>query len=91
MGSEMCIRDSQGGFREKKDFSGFSGRFLWPERNGLNHKRNCEKLLTAKSKAEYTRLSRMYGVHLSVTKLKYFDCVRFHIIDPMHNRGSHGP
>lgn len=28
----------------------------------------------------------MYGVHLSaLTKLEYFDCVRFHVIDPMHN------
>ena len=28
----------------------------------------------------------MYGVHCSaLCKLKYFDCVRFHVIDPMHN------
>ena len=28
----------------------------------------------------------MYGVHLSaLSKLEYFDCVRFHVIDPMHN------
>ena len=28
----------------------------------------------------------MYGVHLSaLTKLEYFDCVRCHVIDPMHN------
>ena len=81
-----CFKFFQGGFREKKDFSGFSDRLSWPERNGLTHKRNCEKLLTAKSKADYTRLSRMYGVHLcALTKLEYFDCVRFHIIDPMHN------
>ena len=81
-----CFKFFQGGFREKKDFSGFSDRLSWPERNGLTHERNYEKLLTAKSKADYTRLSRMYGVHLSaLTKLEYFDCVRFHIIDPMHN------
>ena len=81
-----CFTFFQGGFREKKDSSGFSDGLSWPERNGLTHKRNCEKLLTAKSKADYTTLSRMYGVHLSaLTKLEYFDCVRFHIIDPMHN------
>ena len=51
-----CFKFFQGGFREKKDFSGFSDRLSWPERTGLTHKRNCEKLLTAKSKAEYTRL-----------------------------------
>ena len=86
--SRACSKKKffQGGFREKKDFSGFSDRLSWPERNGLTHKRNCEKLLTAKSKADYTRLSRMYGVHLcALTKLEYFDCVRFHIIDPKHN------
>ena len=29
---------------------------------------------------------RLYGVHYSaLCKLNYFDCVRFHVIDPMHN------
>ena len=81
-----CYKFFDGGFGEKKDFSGFHDRLSWPKRDGMSHKRNCERLKSAKSQAEYTRLSRMYGVHYSaLCKLEYFDCVRFHIIDPMHN------
>ena len=81
-----CFNFFRSGFKEKKNFLGFSDRLSWQKRDGLTHKRNCEKLLTAKRKAEHARLSRMYGVHLSaLTKLEYFDCVRFHVIDPMHN------
>ena len=81
-----CLNFFPGGFQEKKDFSGFQRRPLWPKRDGVSHKRNCEKLKAAKSQSEYDRLSRLYGVHYSaLCKLNYFDCVRFHVIDPMHN------
>lgn len=81
-----CFKFFSGGFREKKDFSGFQQRSSWPKRDGVSHKRNCERLKTAKSQSEYGRLSSFYGVHISaLCKLEYFDCVRFHVIDPMHN------
>ena len=52
----------------------------------MSHNRNCERLKAAKSQSEYGQLSRLYGVHYSaLCKLEYFDCVRFHVIDPMHN------
>ena len=52
----------------------------------MSHQRNCERLLTAKSQSDYSRMSRLYGVHFSaLCNLEYFDCVRFHVIDRMHN------
>ena len=81
-----CFKYFPGGFGGKKDFSGFHDRFSWPKRDGLTHKRNCEKVKMSKSQAEYDRTSRMLGVHYSAfCELEYFDCVRFHVIDPMHN------
>ena len=81
-----CFNFFPGGFGEKKDFTGFTDRDTWPKRDRLSHNRNYERLKAAKSKSEYGRISRMYGVHYSaLCKLEYFDCVRFHIIDPMHN------
>lgn len=75
-----------GGFGEKKDFAGLTDQNTWPKGDRLSHNRNCEMLKAAKSKPEYGRMSRMYGVHYSaLCKLEHFDCVRFHIIDPMHN------
>lgn len=46
-----CFKFFRSGFKEKKNFSGFSDRLSWQKRDGLTLKRNCEKLLTAKSKA----------------------------------------
>lgn len=84
--AQKCLNFFPGGFQEKKDFSGVQRRPLLPKRDGVSHKRNCEKLKAAKSQSEYDRLSRLYGVHYSaLCKLNYFDCVRFHVIDPMHN------
>lgn len=81
-----CFKLFIGGFGEKKDFSGFQDRLSWPKRDRVSHNRNCERLKAAKSQSEYGRLSRLYGVHYSaLCKLEYFDCVRFHVIDPMHN------
>ena len=81
-----CFKLFIGGFGEKKDFSGFQNCLSWPKRDRVSHNRNCERLKAAKSQSEYGRLSRLYGVHCSaLCKLEYFDCVRFHVIDPMHN------
>ena len=81
-----CFKYFAGGFGEKKDFSGFQNRASWPKRDKVSHKRNCEKLQNCKSQSEYNRKSREFGVHYSsLCKLEYFNCVRFHVIDPMHN------
>ena len=47
-----CFKYFPGGFGGKKDFSGFHDRFSWPKRDGLTHKRNCEKVKMSKSQAE---------------------------------------
>jgi len=81
-----CFKIFAGGVRETKDFSGFQQCSSWPKRDGVSHKRNCERLKAANSQSEYGRLSSLYGVHYSaLCKHEYFVCVLFHIIDPMHN------
>ena len=81
-----CFKYFVGGFGDKKDFSGFQDRASWPKRGRVGHKRNCEKLQNCRSQSEYNRRSREFGVHYSsLCKLEHFECVNFHIIDPMHN------
>ena len=73
-----CLSFSLGASGKRKTSQDF--------RVGVSHKRNCERLKTAKFQSEYGRLSILYGVHYcALCKLEYFDCVRFHVIDPMHN------
>lgn len=44
------------------------------------------KLLRAKTRKEHDALAKKYGLYYSVLlDLSYFDCIRFTVIDPMHN------
>ena len=83
-GCSKCFKFFKGGFGEK-DFSGFN-RSQWPKRTKAKHNKDSAKLLKCVTKKQYEELSKKTGIHYSVlTRLKYFDAVRFHIIDPMHN------
>ena len=74
------------GVGQKKDYSGFE-RQNWADRCNSSHRRHSRKLSKAKSKKKYDEIAKKYGIHYSilVDKLEYFDSVRFHVIDPMHN------
>ena len=68
-----------------KDYSGFN-RGSWPQRTKESHNRCSKELRDCTNKAKHEELSKKYGTYYSVlTKLEYFDAVKFHVVDPMHN------
>ena len=80
-----CLKKFPGGFGERKNYSGFD-RENWTKRRSSTHGRHWDKLGAATCKSEYEKVAKKYGLHYSVlVELDYFDSVRFHIIDPMHN------
>ena len=84
-GCSKCFKLFPGNVKDSFDFSGFK-REEWPKRDIRSHRRNARELLRAKTKAEHDRLAKKYGLYYSVLlELSYFDCIRFTVIDPMHN------
>lgn len=84
LGCSKCLKKfpSMG---DKLDYSGYD-RENWAKRDIKTHKQAAEKYKNAKTKAEQESLLRQEGVRYSVLlMLPYFDVVRFHVIDAMHN------
>ena len=70
---------------EGLDFSGFDGE-NWKPRNSLEHKRAAKHTLEETSPAAQQRLCSELGARYSVLQeLEYFDCIRYFVVDPMHN------
>ena len=70
---------------DKLDYSGYE-REQWPKRDLEAHRRAAEEYRKAKTKAQQDSLLRKAGVRYSVLlMLPYFDVVRYHVIDAMHN------
>ena len=85
LGCHKCFKVFQGGFGEKRDYSGFD-RQNWKPRSKSLHNLYSNRVKNAGSKAEADRLSRDYGTFYSVLiELEYFDAIQFCVIDPMHN------
>ena len=85
LGCSKCYKLFPGGFAVKKDYSGYN-RTTWTKRSKEKHNRHSVKLLDCSTRKQYEEKAKQYGIHYSIlTKLDYFDAVRFHIIDPMHN------
>ena len=84
-GCSKCFKFFPGNVKDSFDFSGFK-REEWPKRDIRSHRRHARDLLRAKTKSEHDRLAKKYGLYYSVLlELSYFDCIRFTVIDPMHN------
>jgi len=50
------------------------------------HRLQVQEILNQTTAGDCTNLEELYGTrYTELTLLAYFDCVRFHIIDPMHN------
>ena len=72
-----------GGVGEPSDYSGFDDCDL---RTNAAHRAQVEQVCQQTTQEERTNLESEYGVRYSeLLRLPYFDCVRFTIIDPMHN------
>ena len=67
------------------DFSGFD-RENWQPRNSSEHKQSAKRTLQETSPASQQKLCSELGARYSVLQeLEYFDCIRYFVVDPMHN------
>ena len=82
-GCSKCYKEFQAGLLDYKlDYSGYD-RDSWKLRNDNEYK---IQYLKASTKAMRTSLVSQYGVRYSLLiQLPYFDIVRMHVVDPMHN------
>ena len=67
------------------DYSGYDYD-EWRPRSGEEHKAKGIATLGAKTKTELTTLESEEGVRYSeLYRLSYYDPIRMHVVDPMHN------
>ena len=72
-----------GNIADQTDYSGFE---LCPLRDIVEHRRQVDDVLGKTTQEERNRAESQYGVRYSeLLRLPYFDCIRFTVIDPMHN------
>ena len=65
------------------DYSGFEPCH---SRNWVEHKRQVEEILAQPTQELRNAKESAYGSRYSeLLRLPYFDCIRFTIVDPMHN------
>ena len=80
-GCSRCLKRFSGGFGSQ-DLSGFD-RENWPKRDIITHRQYVDKIKKAKSGQEKSRLESVKGIRYSA--LPYLNCIRYNIVDPMHN------
>ena len=85
-GCSKCSKSFERGlFGEKPNYSGFNYP-SWEPRKGDDHKKLAEGTLKAKTKTARSELESASGVRYSkLFRLPYFDPIKGHVIDPMHN------
>ena len=70
---------------EKRNYSGFE-RSEWIKRDLETHRSISDDYKRARTKAQQDTIVKNHGVRYSVLlQLSYFNVVRFHVIDAMHN------
>ncbi|XP_057311059.1 uncharacterized protein LOC130648935 [Hydractinia symbiolongicarpus] len=83
-GCSKCLKV----FNKVGDFTDYSGSDVdaWELRTGINHKRYALHAANANTKSECEKRQREHGARYSeLHRLPYYDPVRMHTIDPMHN------
>ena len=69
----------------KLDYSGFNCTH-WKQRTLEDYKLHSAEFLSANTKSKQSEVIKKYGVrHIVLLQLPYFNIVRFHVIDTMHN------
>ena len=86
LGCSRCFKNFPGEFGKKRDYSGFQ-RNLWKPRTNKEHRQQAAKLKAFKTITQRLSFGRKNGItHSSILlELEYFDIIRSHTIDPMHN------
>ena len=82
-GCSKCTKVFPGSVSTKIDFSGFDP---CAPRSNQEHREQAQEIINQTSAGDCAEMEMKYGTRFSeLIMLPYFDCVRFHIIDPMHN------
>ena len=86
MANQGCSKCRKEFFKQGRlDFSGFN-RECWPPRVSNDHKRDAKESLLETTPTAQQNKCAVHGARYSVLhELEYFDCIRFFVIDPMHN------
>ena len=86
LGCSKCMKEFPcEGFGERTDYSGYD-RTTWVMRSMEQHLHSTELVKNAKTPTEKTELQRTLGVGWSsLCRLPYFNIVKCHLVDPMHN------
>ena len=86
LGCSKCWKEfPRESFGEKPDYSGFDYDNYRP-RYGSAHKLRAKEINKSRTKTELRENESKYGVRYSeLFRLEYFDPIRMHVIDPMHN------
>ncbi len=84
LGCSKCLKQFHF-IDDKMVYSGFD-RNNWKSRTNSQHRESCNQLAQATSKTSLYQLEVKLGVrYSSLLELPYFDPVRHHVVDPMHN------
>ena len=85
-GCSKCLKEfPTARFGAKPDYSGFDCE-NWPVRKLSEHKKHVSEVKQAKTSTKHSEKESLHGVRYSeLLRLPYFDVIRFHVVDPMHN------
>jgi len=84
-GCSKCFKTFPRNFGERADFSGYEID-EWEPRNKEDHIRISNLQKNAKTKTEQQAIEKAYGVRYSeLSRLHYYEPIRYHLVDPMHN------
>ena len=72
-------------FGQNPDFSGYN-TLAWPKRDIVLHCQKSVEYKACNTKSSRSNIEKDYGIRYSVlTELPYFNPIRYHVVDPMHN------
>ena len=84
-GCSKCLKEFPSISLSLTDYSGYD-REQWQPRNLTCHLAQVQRAKNATSQTARDKIEREIGVRYSeLLRLKYFDIVRCHVVDPMHN------
>lgn len=82
-GCSKCKKTFPGEFGDKRDYSGFD---TCESRTNEEHRREVRETLEQTTMKDKQQVESRYGTrYTELLRLPYFDCVKFTIVDPMHN------
>lgn len=85
MGCSKCLKQFDVHVGAPSNYSGYN-RSTWTPRTNEHHKFYSDKYKLATTRKAREEIERKTGVRYSIlTQLPYFDCIRLHVVDPMHN------